>query len=51
VSEVRGNGDIPPWPRVLLDAEQSYHQRYLELFRRLGERDDELGKTFAVAGC
>ena len=29
-----------------LNTEQSYHQRYLELFRWLGERNDELAKAF-----
>jgi hypothetical protein len=33
-------------PRVSLDAKRSYHQRYLELFRWLGERNDELAKAF-----
>jgi hypothetical protein len=33
-------------PRVPVDAEQSYHQRYLELFRWLGERNDELARAF-----
>ena len=31
-------------PRFPLDTERSYHQRYLELFHWLGERNDELGK-------
>ena len=33
-------------PRFPLDTEQSYHQRYLELFRWLGERNEELAKAF-----
>jgi hypothetical protein len=33
-------------PRFPLDTERSYHQRYLELFRWLGERNDELAKAF-----
>ena len=33
-------------PRLLLDTERSYHQRYLELFRWLGERNDELAQAF-----
>jgi hypothetical protein len=32
--------------RFPLNTEQSYHQRYLELFRWLGERNDELAKAF-----
>jgi len=32
--------------RFSVDAERSYHQRYLELFRWLGERNDELAKAF-----
>jgi hypothetical protein len=32
--------------RSSLDTERSYHQRYLELFRWLGERNDELAKAF-----
>jgi hypothetical protein len=33
-------------PRFPIDTERSYHQRYLELFRWLGERNDELAKAF-----
>ena len=33
-------------PRFSLDTEGSYHERYLELFRWLGERNDELAKAF-----
>ena len=33
-------------PRFPLETERSYHQRYLELFRWLGERNDELAKAF-----
>jgi len=33
-------------PRFPPDTEQSYHQRYLELFRWLGERNDKLAKAF-----
>jgi hypothetical protein len=33
-------------PRLSLDTERSHHQRYLELFRWLGERNDELAKAF-----
>ena len=33
-------------PQFRLDKGQSYHQRYLELFRWLGERNDELAKAF-----
>src|SRR5512139_251847 len=33
-------------PRFPLDTERSYHQRYLGLFRWLGERNDELAKVF-----
>ena len=33
-------------PRSPPDTEQSYHQRYLELFRWLGERNDKLAKAF-----
>jgi len=33
-------------PRYSLDTERSYHERYLELFRWLGERNDELAKAF-----
>jgi hypothetical protein len=32
--------------RCPLNTEQSYHQRYLELFHWLGERNDELAKAF-----
>ncbi|HBH96414.1 MAG TPA: hypothetical protein DDX89_01300 [Candidatus Omnitrophica bacterium] len=32
--------------RFPLDTEPSYHQRYLELFRWLGERNDELAQAF-----
>jgi hypothetical protein len=32
--------------RFPLGTEPSYHQRYLELFRWLGERNDELGNAF-----
>lgn len=35
--------EVPQFP---LDTERSYHQRYLELFRWLGERNDELAKAF-----
>ena len=28
------------------DTERSYHERYLELFRWLGERNDELAQAF-----
>jgi hypothetical protein len=33
-------------PRFSLDTERSHHQRYLELFSWLGERNDELAKAF-----
>ena len=33
-------------PRFSLDTERSYHQRYLGLFRWLGDRNDELAKAF-----
>jgi len=33
-------------PRFPLDTERSYHERYLELFRWLGERNDELAQAF-----
>lgn len=33
-------------PRFTLDTERSYHQRYLELFRWLRVRDEELGNAF-----
>ena len=33
-------------PRIAPDTEHSYHQRYLELFRWLGERNDRLAKAF-----
>ena len=33
-------------PRFSLDTERSHHQRYLELFRWLGERNDELARAF-----
>jgi hypothetical protein len=33
-------------PRSSLDTERSNHERYLELFRWLGERNDELAKAF-----
>jgi hypothetical protein len=33
-------------PRFPLGTERSYHQRYLELFRWLGERNDELARAF-----
>ncbi len=33
-------------PRFVPDTEHSYHQRYLELFRWLGERNDELATVF-----
>jgi hypothetical protein len=33
-------------PRFQLDTARSHHQRYLELFRWLGERNDELGEAF-----
>lgn len=33
-------------PRLSLDTERSHHQRYLELFRWLGERNDELATAF-----
>ncbi len=32
--------------RFPLDMKRSYHQRYIELFRWLGERNDELAKAF-----
>jgi hypothetical protein len=32
--------------RFPLDTERSYHQRYLKLFRWLGERNNELAKAF-----
>jgi len=35
--------EVPQFPS---DTEQSYHQRYLELFRWLGERNDKLAKAF-----
>ena len=35
--------EVPRWPP---DTEQSYHQRYLELFRWVGERNDELARAF-----
>lgn len=35
--------EVSRFPR---DSERSYHERYLELFRWLGERDDELGRAF-----
>jgi hypothetical protein len=33
-------------PRFPADTERSYHERYLELFRWLGERNDELAQAF-----
>ena len=33
-------------PRFPPDTERSYHERYLELFRWLGERNDELAQAF-----
>jgi hypothetical protein len=33
-------------PRLLPDSERTYYERYLELFRWLGERDDELAQAF-----
>jgi len=33
-------------PRLSVGTERSFHQRYLELFRWLGERNDELAKAF-----
>ena len=33
-------------PRFSLDTERSHHERYLDLFRWLGERNDELAKAF-----
>ena len=33
-------------PRIAPGTEHSYHQRYLELVRWLGERNDELAKAF-----
>ncbi len=33
-------------PRLSGDTERSYHQRYLELCRWLGERNDELATAF-----
>ena len=33
-------------PRFLPDTERSYHERYLELFRWLGERNHELAEAF-----
>jgi hypothetical protein len=32
--------------RVPSQTEQTYHERYLELFRWLGERNDELAQAF-----
>jgi len=34
--------EVPQFPS---DTEQSYHQRYRELFRWLGERNDQLAKA------
>jgi hypothetical protein len=33
-------------PRFPPDTGRSYHERYLELFRWLGERNDDLARTF-----
>jgi hypothetical protein len=33
-------------PRFPPDSERTYHERYLELFRWLGERNDELARAF-----
>jgi len=33
-------------PRYPPDSERTYHERYLELFRWLGERNDELAQAF-----
>ena len=33
-------------PRVVLASAGTYHERYLELFRWLGERNDELARAF-----
>jgi hypothetical protein len=33
-------------PQFTLDTERSYHQRYLELFRWLGESNEQLAKAF-----
>ena len=33
-------------PRFPPDTGRSYHERYLELFRWLGERNDDLAQTF-----
>jgi hypothetical protein len=33
-------------PRFPPDSERTYHERYLELFRWLGERNDELAQAF-----
>jgi hypothetical protein len=33
-------------PRFSVDSERTYHERYLELFRWLGERNDELAQAF-----
>jgi hypothetical protein len=33
-------------PRFPLDTERSYHERYLELYRWLGERDAEIARAF-----
>jgi hypothetical protein len=32
--------------RIPLDTERTYHERYLELVRWLGERNDELAQAF-----
>ena len=33
-------------PRFALDSKRTYHERYLELFRWLGERNEELAQAF-----
>ena len=47
--------EVPPF---LPDSGRSYHERFLELFRWLGERNDDLARTFddppladALAAC
>jgi hypothetical protein len=37
-------------PRFALDMQRSYHERYLELFRWLGERNEEFPHTPANTG-